>query len=91
MSAAPASSSSPKEDSNGGSSDAASASNIHPLLFPCDNLLNLSRTYSDKESTLSALKQLRARSTGFVDFYVKVFKQIVGLKGNLFNEIKAFG
>jgi len=32
------------------------------------------------ESTLSVLKQLRARSTGFVDFYVEVLKEIIGLK-----------
>ena len=46
MSAAAATPSSPKENSNGGSSDAASASNIHPHWFLCDNLLNFSHDLS---------------------------------------------
>ena len=36
--------------------------------------------YRVTESSLSVLKQLRARSTGFVDFYVEVLKEIMGFK-----------
>jgi len=32
------------------------------------------------ESTLTFLKQLRARSTGFPDFYDEVLNEIIGFK-----------
>jgi len=55
MSAAAATPSSPKENSNGGSSDAASsASNIHPHLFLCDNLLNFSDFLCHRICSLSS-------------------------------------
>lgn len=76
MSAAAATSSSPKEG-NYGSSVAASASNIHVQLFLfSDNLYSLLLSYPLIESALLVLKKLRAGSTGFIDCYRKVWNQI---------------